>query len=229
MSGRKIALGGIRNRYMNDVLPPFSARNRTDTLPVDGAFPASARIGLIHLLTGAIGKGYIHDWGVVVSELQRIARVPPSSGGELTATRIVNGLRWDRVFDFCERMYGHLAQGTEFMVSGTLIRKSRSDAQAFLAAELERLFQEENFAYEFREGAVQRRGRRHTIDRVAKAEAALAEAGLDSARQHFAKAQRYFRDRVNPDTENAVKKRYARSRMRPRNCFQMPMQLLWAM
>ncbi len=97
------------------------------------------------------------------------------------------------------RAAGHI------VINGNVISHTKSHAQEYLADELQRLFHEENLAYEFRDGAVQRRGRRHTVDRIARAEAALDEAGLDSARQHLAKAQRYFRDRANPDPENAVK------------------------
>jgi hypothetical protein len=70
---------------------------------------------------------------------------------------------------------------------------------------MQRLFREENLAFEFRDGIVQRRGRRHTVDRVSKAEAILADTSLEPARKHFAKALRYFRDRIKPDPENAVK------------------------
>jgi hypothetical protein len=75
----------------------------------------------------------------------------------------------------------------------------------FFSDELQRLFQEENLAFEFRDGHVQRRGRRHTVDRVSKAQAVLAAERLEAARKHFAKAIRYFRDRIKPDPENAVK------------------------
>ncbi len=81
----------------------------------------------------------------------------------------------------------------------------RSYAQQFLADEMQRLFQEENLAFEFRDGIVERRGRRHTVDRVSKAEAVLTKERLASSHQHFAKALRYFRDRTKPDPENAVK------------------------
>ena len=190
---------------MNGTLPPFSARNRRGVAPIDDDFPASARVGLIHLLRKAIEKQFVANWPSVASELQRIARVPPSAGGELAATTILEKLSWDRVFDFCERVYSYLAQAGHVVINNSITRHGKTDAQEFLADELQRLFHEENLAYEFRDGTVQRRGRRHTVDRVASAEAVLADAGLDSARQHFSKAQRYFRDRTNPDPENAVK------------------------
>jgi len=102
-------------------------------------------------------------------------------------------------------MHGDLAKADYIVVNSNAISHSKADAEEFIAHELQRLFEEENLAYEIRDGLVQRRGRRHTVDQVASAEGALSQAGLDAARQHFAKAQRYFHDRNNPDLENAVK------------------------
>ena len=190
-------------------LPPFSARNRRDVALVDGDVPETARMGLIHVINGGIRRGLIAGWSAAVGELQRIARLRPEMYSDSAAPRvaenILGGLPWDRVYDFCERIHNYLARGNEFEKDGEVVSISRSEAQEFLADELQRLFQEENLAFEFRDGAVQRRGRRHTVDRVSKAEAVLVDARLDAARQHFAKAQRYFRDRVKPDPENAVK------------------------
>lgn len=70
---------------------------------------------------------------------------------------------------------------------------------------MQRLFEEEGLGYEFRDGLVQRRGKRHTINQINKAELALADLRLEAARKHFSKALRYFRDRDKPDPENAVK------------------------
>jgi hypothetical protein len=39
-----------------DALPPFSARNRRDTAPLDGDFPATARVGLLHLVSETYEK-----------------------------------------------------------------------------------------------------------------------------------------------------------------------------
>jgi hypothetical protein len=75
----------------------------------------------------------------------------------------------------------------------------------FLAAELEHLFEEEGLAYEFRDGFVQRRGKRHTINQINNAEKSMADLKLQAARKHFSKALHYFRDRKKPDHENAVK------------------------
>ena len=190
---------------MNAAFQPFSVRNRRDVTLIDSDVPASARIALTHLINEAIEKDFISTWSGVGYELQRIARLPRSEIGEFTSTKILNELSWDRVFDFCERMYNELAHAGHIVVNNSIIRHGKADAQEFLAAGLQLIFHEENLAYEFRDGIAQRRGRRHTVDRINSAESALEDAALDSARQHFAKAQRYFRDRDNPDPENAVK------------------------
>jgi hypothetical protein len=75
----------------------------------------------------------------------------------------------------------------------------------YFAEELQRLFEEESLGYEFTDGVVQRRGKRHTTNQINKAEKALADCKLDAARKHFSKALHYFRDRKKPDPENAVK------------------------
>lgn len=197
-----------------DALIPFSARNRRDTAPVDDDFPESARIGLLHLISDGIRRDYIEGWSATALELQRIARVSPqtysrpdSSAARENAEAILKTLPWDRVYDFCERVHNHLARrvgySTEFGVFVETME--RTEVQLFFSDELQRLFQEENLAFEFRDGRVQRRGRRHTVDRVSKAEAVLAAERLEAARKHFAKALRYFRDRIKPDPENAVK------------------------
>jgi hypothetical protein len=117
-------------------------------------------------------------------------------------------LPWERVFDFCERFYNHLAQGyqrydPEFE---TLVQVStKSDAQQYIAGELQRLFLEENLAFEFSDGIVRRRGRRNTADQVSRAEVVLGDPRLAKALVHFNKALRYFRSISQPDPENAVK------------------------
>lgn len=195
-------------------LPPFSARNRRDTAPIDNDFPDTARILVFHLLSEGIRRDYLEGWAAVALELQRIARVPPqtysatlSSLARDNAQAHLNTLPWEGVYDFCERLHNYLAKGDGYYDNdgNYVVRTPRSEVQLFFSNELQRLFQEENLAFEFRDGLVQRRGRRHTVDRVSRAEAALVDARLDAARRHFAKAQRYFRDRVKPDPENAVK------------------------
>ena len=200
---------------MTDALPPFSARNRRDTAQIDGEVPATARVGLLHLLAEAVREDYVEGWHVVTMELQRIARLSPlidwsqkdSIKAKLEAEEIVENLPWEKVYDFCERLHSHLAKeiGVNDFNNEYIVRITKTEVQQFLAEELERLFREENLAFEFRNGIVQRRGKRHTVNQVSKAETVLADARLTNARKHFAKALRYFRDRVKPDPENAVK------------------------
>jgi AbiJ N-terminal domain 4 len=198
----------------SSTVPPFSARNRRDIAPVDDAFPATARVGLLHLVSEGIRKDYLEGWAGTALELQRIARVPPqtytrpdSSAARENAEAILNTLPWEKVYDFCERLHNSLAKEAGYRgdMDNYVVTTSKSEVQLFFSNELQRLFQEENLAFEFRDGLVQRRGRRHTVDQVSKAETALVDTRLATARKHFAKALRYFRDRVKPDPENAVK------------------------
>ena len=198
---------------MTDTIP-FSARNRHKSSYIDDEFPPTARIGLLHLLYHGTATKYLDDWPAIVSELQRVARLSPKpfKSSEIAAARaqaeeILLSLRWERVYDFCERIYSLLASevGVFDTNDNYVVTVPKSEVRQFFATELQRLFHEENLAFEFRDGIVQRRGRRHTVALVSKADAILVDARLDSARRHFAKALRYFWDRVKPDPENAVK------------------------
>ena len=77
--------------------------------------------------------------------------------------------------------------------------------QKYIAEELRRLFVEENLAFEFSNGLVQRRGHRNTVEQVARAGLVLGDPRLESPRNHYNKALKYFRDPSQPDYENTVK------------------------
>lgn len=197
--------------------PPFSARAREKHRQIDADFPASARRGLLHLLFDLIERGYVSDWAVVARELHRIGRLAvieysSSSNASLKqaradAEKALENLTWEKAYDFCERLYSHLPQeiGHEDSFGNYTVQVSRSDSQAYIAVELERLFLEEDLAYEFTEGNVRRRGRKHTVELAAKSQVVLGDPRLLSARKHFDKALRFFRHPTRPDYENAVK------------------------
>lgn len=184
---------------------------------IDSDFPASARSGLLHLLFDLIDRRYLPDWTVVARELNRIGRRPlvvydSSSLPSLKQARtdagvVLEEVDWPRVYDFCERLYGHLPKeiGYEDQWGNYEVHVSRGVMQAYIAAELQRLFLEEGLAYEFTDGAVRRRGRRHTVELVAKSQVVLGDPMLLSARRHFDKALQFFRHPSAPDYENAVK------------------------
>ncbi len=195
--------------------PPFSARNRRGKNWIDADFPASARNGLFHILNEAVEKGYLRGWFVAAKELRRVTRVAPKDYDSRSVQGIrqakfdveaeLNQLGWDRIYDFCERLHGHLAEDISRGYNDQETTITKGQAQAFFAEEIQRLFEEEGLGYEFRDGLVQRRGKRHTITQTNKAETVLADHRLDGARTHFSKALRYFHDRKKPDHENAVK------------------------
>ena len=198
------------------VQPPFSASVRGQHRQVDESFPETARQGLLHILFEAVESEYVAGWHVVARELQRAARLPPqpydltrtatSREARADAENALAILEWDKVFDFCERLHGYLARevGSEGEY-GFETRISRGDVQAYIADELQRLFLEEGFAYEFAEGAVRRRGRKHTVEVTSRAQVVLGAVELASARRHFSKALEFFRHPTKPDLENAVK------------------------
>jgi hypothetical protein len=123
------------------------------------------------------------------------------------AKDLLERYEWDKVFDFCERLHSYLAQ--EVVVYGynnePELVSPRSAVQEYIATELQRLFLEEHLDFEFSNGLVRRRGRRHTANQIAGADMVLGDPRLAAARLHYAKAQKYFRNVSQPDYENVVK------------------------
>jgi hypothetical protein len=189
--------------------PPFSARNRGAHAQIDNDCPETTRIGLLHLIYRLVQRDYV-DWSDVVSELQRIARNRPDSSlyNPAGAERLLLELRWEKVFDFCERLYSYLAKDVtryEREIEQTVVDVTRSEVQEYIAREIAQLFLEEHLAFEFSDGFVRRRGRRQTAEQVSRAELVLGDPRLSKALTHFNKALRYFRNVSQPDPENAVK------------------------
>jgi hypothetical protein len=188
---------------------PFSARNQGAHAQIDSDFPKTARVGLIHILHRLVEQNYVDGWRIVNAELQRIARVTPApSESPDVAQQHVSNLPWEKVLDFCERLYSHLAKDVWVfnpVAEERVIATPRSDVQEYIAGETGRLFLEERLAFEFSDGLVRRRGRRHTAEQVARAELVLGDPRLSAARTHIRKALRYFRSVSQPDPENVVK------------------------
>lgn len=192
-----------------EIFPPFSARNRGAHAQIDNDCPETTRIGLLHLLVRLVDQKYVGGWGDVVGELQRIARVRPERAEYAQAAEeLLLALPWDKVLDFCERLHGHLTRDV-YTYDGKAERweliTPRSEVQEYTAKELRLLFLEEHLAFEFSNGLVRRRGRRHTAEQVSRAELVLGDPRLSAALAHFNKALRYFRNVSQPDPENAVK------------------------
>lgn len=200
------------------VLPqvPFSARHRGQHRQIDADFPATARNGLLHLLCDLVERNYVDEWIAVARELQRIARNPPTAynANSVPSTRqaridaevVLATLAWQEAFDFCERLHSHLARDVGYHNELKFVMTAaKSDVQAYIGNELQRLFFEEGLAFEFSEGSVRRRGRKHTVDVASRAQVVLGDPRLGDARKHFEKALQFFRSFAKPDYENAVK------------------------
>jgi len=192
---------------------PFSRRTHGSQWIQDD-FPDSARIGLIHLLYDLVDRNYVDGWINIDRELRRISREEPvkydrQKGTSIesactSAEKLLKEIEWNKIFDFCERLYSNLANEVSDW-NGQLIR-DREEAQIYIGDELQRIFLEENLAFSFNEdGQVQRRGRKHTAKQISKAEDALGDPKLNNSREHFRKAKHYFHNPNSPDYENAVK------------------------
>lgn len=195
---------------------PFSARHRGQHRLVDADCPATTRNGLLHLLVDLVEKEYVKNWAVVARELQRLARVSPVDYnlGSVSSMRqaradvadLLDSLAWEKVYDLCERLYSHLACDVGYSWNDDFhVTTSKTDVQRFIAIEIQRLFLEEGLAFEFVDGSVRRRGRKHTVDTSTKAQVVLGDTRLAKARKHYDKALHFFRNPTKPDYENAVK------------------------
>jgi hypothetical protein len=182
----------------DEIVPPFSARYGEARTQTDDDFPRTARMGLLHLVNRLNDRGYI-GWSASELEVRRIARVPP---GEGLLHDLLFKIRWDKALDFCERLYNHLARDVFYEDT---VHALKTDVQEYIAAELQLLFLEENLAFEFSNGVVNRRGRRNTQQQVARAQLVLGDPKLSAALEHFNKALNFFRDVSKPDYENSVK------------------------
>ena len=197
-------------------LAPFSARHRGQHHQIDGDCPATARNGLLHLLFDLVQKEYVGGWGAIARELQRIGRLSPveynSSSvnsmrqAKADAEDALAALGWEKVYDFCERLYNQLAHEVGYHWNDEYhLTTPKSEVQAFIADELQRLFLEEGLAFEFADGLVRRRGRKHTVDVSTKAQVVLGDPQFVRARKHYDKALQFFRNPSKPVYENTVK------------------------
>lgn len=195
---------------------PFSARQRGQHRQIDNDCPVTARNGLLHLLVDLVQAQYVAGWGAIARELQRIGRLAPveydsSSTRSLQQAKddteaVLASLGWGKVYDFCERLHSHLARDVGYHWNDEYqVTTPKRDVQAFIAEELQRLFLEEGLAFEFADGLVRRRGRKHTLDVSTKAQVVLGDARLAGARKHYEKAMQFFRNPAKPDYENTVK------------------------
>lgn len=171
-------------------------------------------MGLLNLICALVAHSYV-AWKEILRELERIARATPGSytGKESesfyihTAEELLTELSWEKVYDFCERLYSHLAREVGFMneFHEFEVTTPKSEVQEFIGLELQRLFLEEGLAFDFSEGVVQRRGKKHTSEKISQAEVVMGDSRLLAARKHYKKALQFFRAPSDPDFENTVK------------------------
>src|SRR5208283_3806431 len=106
---------------------------------------------------------------------------------------LLNGMRWDLVFSFVERVYSRLlvTKGyweEEQFVTQTPLEQVKAD----FAEEVNYLLSEENISFTFTDGEFQRSGRPQTQKNLTRANLVLSEPELLPVRGHFGKAQKYF-------------------------------------
>ena len=210
------------------VKPPFS-RRIVSSQWVQDDFPDSARTALLHLLHDLVDRRYVKGWIEIDREIRWIAREDPqiydqqivesSRNARLSAEQLLRTLKWQTIFDFCERLQSRLAVSIDDWNGHVEI--DRGEAQLYIGDELQRIFLEENLAFSFdqEQGEILRRGRGHTAQQIAKAEPTFGDPRLNGAREHFRKATQYFNNRARPDYENTVKEAVCAVEAAARNLF----------
>ena len=102
------------------VTAPFSIRNQTDQRRVDGDFPHTARIGLLHLLYDLVDKRFVPHWAALSKELRRIAQ---EHRWNTTSTTRLNSSRRRTTFTrYCPRFGG---TASSIFVGGSIVTVSR--------------------------------------------------------------------------------------------------------
>jgi len=194
---------------------PFSRRYGDPSTRVRTGFPDGARVALGHVLANLVDEEYVAGWDPVIRELARLVRKPASELSNLAnqdlmrvAENLLEELPWQKVFDFCERLYSTLAIATQKMHDSgeySFEDKSVADVRIEIGKEIQNLFDEENFDYEFLNGRVVRATTTHTANLSVRANVSMADGRLRLARGHYSKALGFFSDARNPDYRNAVK------------------------
>lgn len=201
----------------NTIYIPFSVRNSTTHKLISDSFPASAVIGLQHIISDCISLYFIDGWTAVARELRRLTRdtvvdYDRSQAQDIKEARLyvetrLKILPWQKRFDFCEVIYLKLAYAPdeEFFHYGNQTPFTLNDAQTYIEKEIQQLFIDEFFAYEFIKGSVTRKGRKHTVETTDQAQYVMSDNRLQNARIHYSKALGFFSDRKQPDYANTVK------------------------
>lgn len=194
---------------------PFSVRNAGDRKSVADDFPMSARNSLKHLLAEMVDLNYVADWGALAKELDRMLGEAPRDYCIKTSNDIagfrdsvfssIDYISWDKLYDFCERLYSKIACLSDYTSFGELVSEDRAVPRSFLEKELRRILREESLAYDFVDGSVVRFGMKNTESLISKSQTVLNDSRLIEARKHFHKALDFFRTSKGADYENTIK------------------------
>lgn len=198
---------------MNDSAVPFARRfGVTRGRIVDDDFPLDARMALRHVLGDLVGAERVESWTPVLREVERLARVSPSSfeyehQREDRAWELMKELPWERVFELVERIHAKFLRPTYVWINANEQAEDLSldTVRAEFAAEVNQVLLEENFAFEFRDGRFYRPGGLQLQRASSSAHKVLARPELKEAREHFLKAVRFYDGAVGADYPNAAK------------------------
>lgn len=200
---------------------PFAQRFGFDTSkPVTDDFPDKARVSLAYLFRDLLDRRYIESWHRVHQELHRTGAITddvitddvlgqyPAKKDLDTALVLLQEMKWDRVYSFCERAYRRLlrtVEGWDDEMDGMVTTVAIGEVRDYYQGELNELLGENNIGYHFVDGEFQRRGRAQTQKSIQRVGTVLSQSRLVPVRVHFNKALKYFNERPEPEKENCVK------------------------
>jgi hypothetical protein len=194
--------------------PPFTQRFGMDhDKSVEDEFPKDAIVGLAHIFEDLNSRSYLAESKRVLSELHRRSRSAFLPDVDITRSLFdqvlepLQRLRWNAVYDFCERACESLLEPVVHRDDDGAISEEKSllEVQSYFSKELNLLLSEENMAYQFVEGKFQRRGRAQTQKSIERMGSVLSEPVLANIRRHYNKALSFFNQRPTPDSQNCVK------------------------
>jgi hypothetical protein len=190
---------------------PFKQRFGFETgSAVEEGFPVDARIGLAHILAGMCNSNMC-DIVMIMKELYRVARIPhpPDVDYDRPTFEVlydkIEGMKWNTVYDFCERIYNKALRSVLDYLDGDKITKSLDEVKTYFSEELNQMLEEENVAYQFVDGRFQRRGHAQTQKIFQRMGSVLTRKELVKVRQHYNKALHFFNQKPEPDSENCIK------------------------
>ncbi|HME68349.1 MAG TPA: hypothetical protein VKM54_00555 [Myxococcota bacterium] len=200
-------------------IEPFSTRHgytgpRSGLIREDA--PDKFRVAVLHAATDA--NLHVQQIRRVVSRTLLVMPNPGTLHPVIFAESVdfVRACDWWKVYDICEALYA-LIQETNYGSSVVIARSAQEFENEINAALIEL-----GIGWQMRRGKIVAREDTETEAEIAKAEAALAASGLDTARGELAEARADMSRRPQPDLTGVIQHSIAALEAVARHCSKEP-------